>query len=184
MKNILKTERLILRPLEDSDIKDVYETLVAHPELPYYMTFDVPKSIEETQIWHEEAREQQKNRDIARWGIFLEERFIGVISLEGTKRIVRKWKMNKSEMGYWLNPEFHGKGYVPEAAKAVLEYGFTDFGLHKVRVGHVLENAASARVIEKLGFRKMGISKDHCYFDDRWWDDVRYEITVDQWNKL
>ncbi len=57
------------------------------------------------------------------------------------------------ELGFHLRPEHWGLGYATEAARAVLAYGFATLGLRAVVAGHHPENAASRRVLERVGFR-------------------------------
>jgi len=61
-----------------------------------------------------------------------------------------------AELGHWIAPPLHGRGYMTEAARAVVDAAFTQLALHKVVVGCLAENVRSQRVIEKLGFRFVG----------------------------
>lgn len=184
MEFVLKTSRLVLRPLEENDIKDMYDVIRSHPDLVCYMTWSLPKDISETMENFKKSRERQLKGELVRWGIFLDKQFVGVVGLEDVTRNVGKWKVDVAELGYWISPEFHNQGIMTEAGKVVLKYGFQELGLHKVVVMHLKENVASQRVIEKLGFRKVGVSKDYCFHDGRWWDDIKYEMNVDEWEKL
>ncbi len=65
------------------------------------------------------------------------------------------------ELGYWLAPHTHGKGYATEAARAVLEMQFAH-DESTVAAGYFEGNAASARVLAKLGFVETGRSLKHC----------------------
>lgn len=56
-------------------------------------------------------------------------------------------------LGYWLARTAWGRGYMSEAARALLDYGFGTLNADAVRSGHIEGNAASARVLQKLGFR-------------------------------
>ncbi|MCH8684543.1 GNAT family N-acetyltransferase [Pedomonas mirosovicensis] len=66
------------------------------------------------------------------------------------------------ELGYWIGKDWWGRGYATEAAKAVLELAFLGLRLPRVVAGHFIDNPASGRVLEKLGFTETGISKRHC----------------------
>ena len=65
------------------------------------------------------------------------------------------------ELGYWLAPRAHGLGYATEAARAVLEMQFAH-DESTVAAGYFEGNAASARVLAKLGFVETGRSLKHC----------------------
>ena len=59
---------------------------------------------------------------------------------------------DECELGYWLGKPFWGRGYVPEAAMAVLRHAFVDLGMRAVWCGYYEGNVKSERVQEKLGF--------------------------------
>ena len=55
-------------------------------------------------------------------------------------------------IGYWVHPEFWNNGYATEAARAIIDFGFTELNASSITTAHALSNSASKRVIEKLGF--------------------------------
>jgi RimJ/RimL family protein N-acetyltransferase len=57
------------------------------------------------------------------------------------------------EIGYWLGVPFWGQGYATEAARAVIDYTFEEFGSAELRAGARVVNPASRRVLEKCGFQ-------------------------------
>jgi RimJ/RimL family protein N-acetyltransferase len=57
------------------------------------------------------------------------------------------------EIGYWLGVPFWGEGYATEAARAVIDYTFEEFGSAELRAGARVVNPASRRVLEKCGFQ-------------------------------
>jgi RimJ/RimL family protein N-acetyltransferase len=59
-------------------------------------------------------------------------------------------------MGYWIACNFWGRGIATEACSALIEIAAT-LGLHSLEAGHFLDNPASGRVLEKLGFEPVGI---------------------------
>lgn len=60
------------------------------------------------------------------------------------------------ELGFHLLPDFWGKGYATEAAKAVIDYAFQTLGAKSLFAGHNPKNAASGHVLQKLGFQYIG----------------------------
>ncbi len=60
------------------------------------------------------------------------------------------------ELGYWIARPFWGRGYASEACRALIDIG-TTLGLPSLEGSHFLDNPASARVLEKLGFEPVGI---------------------------
>ena len=68
-----------------------------------------------------------------------------------------------------------------EAAHAVVKFGFENIGLHKITVYCFVENAASKRVIEKVGFRHVGRLEEDLWRDGRWHAQHRFELTSQEW---
>ncbi|KAI8909373.1 acyl-CoA N-acyltransferase [Powellomyces hirtus] len=84
---------------------------------------------------------------------------IGVIGLFATRDYVSETLPNPEnafEMGYWLDPDLRGQGIVPRAARVVLKVAFEEVKIGRVMACLFVENAASARVLEKLGFKHVG----------------------------
>lgn len=144
----LKTDRLLLREWRLSDSKDLFEyaksDLVGphagwppHPEESY--SLEIIKSfIYEGGVYAIEHIEDQK--------------VIGGIGLHKRKPSDDYAGLEQRELGYVLNPKYWGCGYVPEAVKRLIEYGFEDLGLELIWCGHYSDNIKSKRVIEKTGF--------------------------------
>ena len=75
-------------------------------------------------------------------------------------------------MGYELDPKHWGKGYATEAARAVLDFGFSNMNLQRISAWCIADNIGSARVLEKLGMSLKGRVRDHQYFKGSWWDTL------------
>ena len=87
----------------------------------------------------------------------------------------------EAEIGYELNPDCWGNGYATEAAAAMVEFGFRHLGLERITSWCIADNAASARVLERLGFGREGRVVQSEYFKGRWWDALTFSLTADEW---
>lgn len=86
-----------------------------------------------------------------------------------------------AELGYWVGTPYWGRGYATAANRRVLRFGFEELGLDKVFARPLERNAASRRVLDKLGFDARG-TETHEH--PKWTDDdrvVRYVLRRDQW---
>jgi [ribosomal protein S5]-alanine N-acetyltransferase len=72
-----------------------------------------------------------------------------------------------AEVGYEIARRHWGRGFAPEAVAAILRYGFTVLGLHRIEAGVLPENDASVRVLQKLGFVEEGTRRDYLHFKGR-----------------
>ena len=79
-----------------------------------------------------------------------------------------------AELGYWLAEPFWGKGVMTEAVKRITEYAFRCFGLKRVYAEPYTSNRASARVLEKAGFKYEGLLRASAFKDGRLVDQLLY----------
>lgn len=87
----------------------------------------------------------------------------------------------QGEIGYVLHPDYHGKGYAPEASREMLRLGFEELGLHRI-VGRLDgRNTASARVLEKLGMRREAHLVENELVKGEWTDEVVYAMLGSEW---
>ncbi|KIL51033.1 GNAT family N-acetyltransferase [Jeotgalibacillus campisalis] len=84
------------------------------------------------------------------------------------------------EIGWIMNPAYQRVGYASEAAKAILEYGFSELKLHRIIATCQPENKASFKVMEKIGMRKEGYFKQCIPHENGWWDEFYYAILADE----
>lgn len=84
-------------------------------------------------------------------------------------------------LGYKLDHEHLGRGYMTEALEATLGLAFGRLGLHRVEANIMPRNIASQRVVERLGFEREGYSRDYLMIDGRWEDHLRYARVNTNW---
>lgn len=83
-------------------------------------------------------------------------------------------------IGYWISPEFAGKGIMPIAVALATDYAFNVIGLHRIEIDIRPENKASLRVVQKLGFREEGLKKNFIHINNAWRDHVVFALTFDE----
>lgn len=84
-------------------------------------------------------------------------------------------------LAYWLAPEYWGHGYATDAVGALLDHGFGDRRLHKVRAEVIESNDGSRRVLERLGFEREGTLRGEKFVDGEHVDVFRYGLLADEW---
>jgi RimJ/RimL family protein N-acetyltransferase len=87
----------------------------------------------------------------------------------------------EADIGYELAPEYWGRGYATEAALAIVDFGFRELGLHRISSWCIADNAASARVLERVGLRPEGRLRENEHFKGRWWDTLLYGLLESEW---
>lgn len=155
MEASIYSERLHLRKIRDSDIDKVFEGL-SHPLVIRHYGVNY-KTLEETRAqmeWYAENEEQQTGRF---WAVCKVESgdFMGIGGLYLWSKV-----HEKAEAGFWLLPEYWGQGYMTEAMNAIVEYGFTEMGLHRIEGFVESENLLCKNAMYKLDFIHEGTMND------------------------
>ena len=96
---------------------------------------------------------------------------IGTVTLTSWDRTNRH-----AELGYMLAPARWGEGLASEAVRAVLAFGLPALDLHRVEAELDPRNAASGRLLERLGFRREGLLRERWFLYDEWSDSALYGL--------
>ena len=105
------------------------------------------------------------------WVIYLEDQVAGAA---GLNRYDEMWA--SANLGYWIRSDLAGRGIATEAARAVVGFGFGQVGLNRMELVAAVDNAASQRVAEKLGFRYEGTKREGTIVDGRGIDVRMYGL--------
>jgi RimJ/RimL family protein N-acetyltransferase len=146
----IETERLLLRPLAAADAAAL-APINADPEVMRYIGYGAPRTLEQTEAL---CAKVAAHWDEHGWGAFaLSERATGDLvglGVLATPAFLPEI-LPAVEVGWRVARDRWGRGYAPEAARAVIGFAFGDLGLDRVVSCIHTENAASVRVAEKLG---------------------------------
>ena len=148
-KPTLETSRLILRPMTADDVPDLRRWL-ARDEIYTYWGRKASKSEREPELMFIDPRPWVKRKPDPdfKWGIVLKETnaVIGDVSIFDIENA------RMGSVGYRLDPDLWGHGYVTEALRAAVEFIFTHTELDRLHATADVRNTASNRVLEKCGF--------------------------------
>ena len=153
---ILYTERLILRPWEESDAESLYE-YAKDPEVGPIAGWPPHKSAEDSQDIIKTVLAVDETYAICKKE---DQKAIGSIGLMRGKKSNLDILEDEGEIGYWIGVPFWGQGFVPEAVRELIRYGFMDLNLNRMWCGYFEGNEKSRRVQEKCGFRYHHTNKD------------------------
>ena len=99
---------------------------------------------------------------------------IGSVHLSG----IARGPFHGCSLGYGLDAQHTGRGLMNEALSALLDEAFSPaINLHRVQAAIRPENAASLRVVQRLGFREEGLARDYLYIDGAWRDHLLFALT-------
>jgi RimJ/RimL family protein N-acetyltransferase len=171
----LETRRLILRPMDLADAPaiqrqfprwEIVRLLAAVVPWPYpedgaeqYIRNVVLPAVEHGTEWHWTVRRKDAPDEV-----------IGAIGLMAGE---------EDNRGFWIAPEWQGRGFATEAADAVTDFWFGELGMERLRVPKAACNVGSRRVSEKQGMRLVG-RREKEYVSGRLQSEV-WEITAEEW---
>ncbi|GAA0117678.1 GNAT family protein [Clostridium senegalense] len=113
-----------------------------------------------------ESYKQFIKGESAHFGIYLKNKFIGRIRINNIVMGVFK----NAFIGYSIDEEYQGKGYMKEAVKLAIEFAFKELGLHRIEASTMITNEKSQGVLKACGFEELGISKNYLYINGKWQD--------------
>ena len=146
----LRTERLVLRDF----VADDWPAVLAYQRHPDYLRYYpwTARSEDAVRAFVQQFVEEQAPRPRRRFQLAVT--LPGDGELIGNAGIRRKPENDwEADIGYELAPARWGLGYATEAARALVDHGFREMGLQRISSWCIADNAASARVLERLGLR-------------------------------
>ena len=174
----LKTRRLLLRPFELRDARDVYE-YAKNPDWAVYLPLPSPYT-------YRDAEEYVARSLLVSWdtdpifAVTLNDNVVGSVDIRVDTR------NSAAEIGYAVGREHWGQGIMAEAASAAIDWAFREFDLARISARADLDNRQSWMVMEKLGMQREGITRSSgpSVRDPNTRDDtVTYAILRDEWEQ-
>lgn len=168
----LETERLLIRRITAADVNEIM-ALRGNPDTMKFVPRPLVTNVEEAMEHFKMIDDKIEHNIGINWAITLKgnPKLIGII---GHYRI--QPENHRSEIGYMILPEYNGQGFVPEAVKALLIYGFDDLQMHSIEAVINPENKASERVLQKSGFVKEAHFIENEYYNGKFYDSVIYSL--------
>lgn len=102
-------------------------------------------------------------------------------AMVGTASLRRSPGNKRAELGYWLAASAWGRGYATEACRAMIDLGFAQLGLARIYAQVIAGNAASCRVLDKLGMVCEGVQRRHVRKAGDRHDLILYGLLRDEW---
>jgi RimJ/RimL family protein N-acetyltransferase len=183
MEIYLETDRLILRRLTDADVENLFE-LDSDPAVMRFINGGkpTPREVVETETLPGLLGEYRRAEGYGVWAAIEKStgEFIGWLSLRA-----HDGDLAKVELGYRLRRSAWGRGYATEGSQALVDRGFSELGAERISATTMTVNAASRRVMEKVGLKYVRT------FHESWPEtiegteegDVEYALTRSEWER-
>lgn len=117
-----------------------------------------------------EGYKQYLNGDSVNFGIYKGKKLIGKIQISNIVMGVFK----SAFIGYSIDENEQGKGYMKEALGLVVKYAFEEMGLHRLEASTLIDNIKSQRVLTACGFEKLGINEKYLFINGKWRDHITF----------
>ncbi|NFU58568.1 GNAT family N-acetyltransferase [Clostridium botulinum] len=166
-------ELKILTPEDSQDVYDYYVRNKKHLE-PFEPARDSEfYTLEGQRILLMEGYKQFLNGTSINFGIYINKKFIGKIQLSNIVMGI----FHNAFVGYSIDRDYQGKGYMKEALSILLDYAFEDMELHRIEASTLVDNVRSQRVLESCGFKEVGVSEKYLFINGKWRDHKIFYIT-------
>jgi len=176
----LETPRLLLRPVTLKDAADIYH-YSKDPLVAEHVLWDAHENIHQTRAYIRYILRQYKNGEPSSFAI-VEKASRKVIGTIGYMWVSQD---NASgEVGYSLSRAHWNRGYMTEALKKVIAFGFEELHLNRIEAQHETTNPASGRVMEKAGMRPEGVLRARVFNKGKFMDVSLYSILRNEWKTL
>mgnify|MGYP000856120950 CR=1 FL=1 len=189
MGHIIETDRLYLRQWQASDFA-IFAEINANPEVMAYFPKLLPKSVSD--IIAKKCQQLIADKGWGLWAVALKpssekhdnDNFIGFVGLNETHADMSF--APAVEIAWRLHKDYWGQGYATEAARAALEFAFTELALTEVVSFTAVINKRSQLIMQRIG---MTNTQDNFYHpalnaDHRLAEHVLYKITREQWQNM
>jgi ribosomal-protein-alanine N-acetyltransferase len=176
----LETTRLVLRPFHKNDASSVQRLAGEWEIADTTLNIQHPYENGMAERWIETQEPGYEAGTLATFAVVLRnsKKLIGAIGL----KIDRSF--NKADLGYWIGKPYWNSGYATEAARAVVAAGFGELGLNRIYAFHLVRNASSGRVMEKLGMILEGQARQDTMKWGKYEDLVSYGMLREDWKGL
>ena len=180
---LLKSRDIHLRFLRKSDAARVFDAIEeSRKELERHVTGPSRLHlVPEVEQLVERAKQQRKARQGYFLGIFASatNQYVGYVNLHGISARIRS-----GEVGYWVRTSQTGKGIATTATALIVLFGFTELKLHKIVLRAAVDNPASWRIADKLGFVYEGTQRHEQLLPRGWVDLKCYSMLEDEYRRL
>ncbi len=169
---VLDTPRLRLRHPRPTDA-DAVLAIFGDPEAMRYWSHEPLHDLAAAREYLDGIDEGFTERTLFQWAITErdDDRLIGTVTLGDWSH-----RNRRVEIGFMLSPSHQGRGIAAGAVRAVLDFAFGPMDLHRIEADIDPRNAASARLLERLGFEREGVLRDRWFTYGEWSDSILYGL--------
>ena len=181
---MIKTKRLILRPINKKDAADLAKSLNNLNISKWIVPMPYPYKIKDAKWWINKQSNEFKKKQRTDYTFMIElkpnKRLIGAVGVSGFDN-----NKVKGELGYWLDEKYWRQGIMSEAVEAIIDFAFNKLKLEKVFIPAFVENPSSNAIAKKMGFKLEGVLRQHarCKATGKIHDENIWGLLRKEWGK-
>jgi RimJ/RimL family protein N-acetyltransferase len=175
----ITANRVCLRWLTDEDVTSLF-AIFSDPEVMRYWSSLPLADVEGASKLLADIRDYFRRRRLFQWGIArkTDDRIIGTCTLSHIDTDNRR-----AELGYALDREHWGQGYMQEALTALLSFCFGKLNMHRIEADVDPKNVSSVRTLERLGFQREGYLRERWLVGGGVQDTLFYGLLRHEWQE-
>lgn len=181
MATIILDEYILLRTFEPEDADNLFSAINKSRQHlnPWLSWVSITTKPEHSLEFIQKARVQLHSQEALALGIFYDGAIIGGVGMHNKDHAT-----NRADIGYWICPEYEGKGIVTRAVSALVDYLFSKVGLNKIEIRYITANKRSATIARRMGFRIEGIIRKSFMSNGNAEDLVIAGLLKQEWQSL
>mgnify|MGYP001582301576 CR=1 FL=1 len=166
---VIKSKKFVLRSFKKGDEKSLQKNINDKDIYKYTLRIPYPYTMKDAKKWvnsYLKLKGKKKKTKIM-FAIDINGEVAGVIGFDPIEN-------HKAEIGYWLAKKYWSQGIMTEAVELVTKFGFQRIKLKRITAPVFSKNKASARVLEKNGYKFEGLLRKHYFKDEKFIDALLY----------
>ncbi|QES88280.1 GNAT family N-acetyltransferase [Rhizosphaericola mali] len=175
----LQTRRLNLIEIKQNHLSDIFQLFSDEKVTEFYNIIRLSK-IEEAQKIVDWFHNRYKDNLGIRWGISLKDHN-SIIGTIGYNNFTPKHRAN---IGYDLQSEYWNNGYITEALRTVIKFGFNQLQVNRIEAEVMEGNIISEKVLDKVGFQNEGTLRDWMFWNDKYFNMKMFSLLHSDFVKL
>jgi RimJ/RimL family protein N-acetyltransferase len=174
------TDRLLIRPATPADAETTWRYRRLEP-VNRWLT-RAPDTLEAYRAHFEDPGTLAKTLVIEHGGEVVGDLMISVEDAWAQVEVAERARGVQAELGWALDPAHAGRGYATEAVRELIRLCFEDLGLRRVTANCFAENAASWRLMERVGMRReLYTVRESLHRSGEWLDGLGYALLAEEW---
>lgn len=179
----LTTQRLSLRPFTLTDAPTVQKLCGAYEVAAKTLSVPYPYPDGVAEAWIASHTPDWENRTWITLALTPRKDDAQPPDVMGAISLMLHLAHQRAELAYWLGMPYWNQGYMTEAARTLVQYGFEELKLNRVEATHYRSNPASGRVMQKIGMQQEGLRRQQTLRFGRFEDCVVYGLLASDWKK-